>query len=199
MPHPLILASGSVIRADMLRRAGVVVQIVIPRVDEDALRAGLLAEGATPRDLADALAEQKARKVAGKHPNARVLGCDQVLVLNGTILTKPASRDEAAVQLRQLRGHTHQLLSAAVLFDAGVPVWRHVDTATLTMRDFSDGYLGGYLSRGWPDIASSVGAYKLEEEGVRLFSRIEGSHFTILGLPLLPLVLHLGRIGAIDA
>ena len=199
MSMPLVLASGSAIRAQLLRRAGVEVEVAVPRIDEDALRASLVAEDVTPRDLADALAEQKARKISARRPGTLVIGCDQVLQSGDATLSKPGTLAEARAQLLRLRGGTHTLISACVLCEGGRAVWRHIDTARLTMRDFSDDYLDLYLARGWPDIASSVGAYKLEEEGVRLFSRIDGSHFTILGLPLLPLLLHLGRIGAIDA
>ena len=199
MNPPLVLASGSSIRAQMLRSAGLSFAVDSPRIDEEAIRAALLAEEAGPRDIADALAETKARRIAAKHPGARVLGCDQVLDLEREILSKPGTRAEAAEQLRRLRGRTHRLLSAAVLYEAGEPVWRHVGTARLTMRDFSDGFLDRYLDRTWPGIGESVGGYKLEEEGVRLFSRIEGDHFTILGLPLLELLNHFALTGAIDA
>ena len=195
----LILASASPIRAQLLRQAGLAFETHPARIDEDALRAALTAESAPPRDIADALAEAKARKLSPRHPGALVLGCDQILSHDGAILTKPDSRAAAEAQLRRLRGATHSLLSAAVLYQDGTPVWRHVGTARLTMRSFSDSYLAGYLDRTWPGVADSVGAYKLEEEGVRLFARIEGSHFTILGLPLLELLTALARRGDIDA
>ncbi|SLN56326.1 Maf-like protein YceF [Roseivivax jejudonensis] len=191
MSFELVLASASQIRSDMLRRAGIPHRSEPARIDESAARAGLEAEGAGPRDLADALAEMKARKLAARHPGALVLGCDQILAGPDGVMAKPETRAEAADQLRLLRGTRHQLLSAAVLYENAEPVWRHVGVARLVMRDFSDAFLDAYLDRNWPDVASSVGAYKLEEEGVRLFSRIEGDHFTILGLPLLELVSYL--------
>ena len=167
------------------------------RVDEEAIRQSLTAEGATPHDLADTLAEMKARRIADRHPDQLVLGADQVLDFGGSAWAKPETRDEAARQLGQLSGKTHRLLSAAVLYDRGQPVWRHVGVARLTMRPHSPAYLEGYLDRNWPGVADSVGAYKLEQEGVRLFSAIEGDYFTILGLPLLPLLSYLGQRGFI--
>lgn len=195
---PLILASASPIRAELLRRAGLAPEILPARIDEAAIRTALQAEAAPPRDIADALAEAKARKLSQRRPGALVLGCDQLLVLGDQILSKPADRAEAEAQLRRLRGQTHSLLSAAVLALDGQAIWRHVGEARLTMRAFSDAYLAGYLSRNWPAVADSVGGYKLEEEGVRLFARIEGSHFTVLGLPLMELLAVLTRRGDIE-
>mgnify|MGYP000276830254 CR=1 FL=1 len=198
MPTPLILASGSVIRAELLCRAGLAPDIRPARIDEDAIRLALLSEGTPPRDIADALAEQKARKVSQRSPGALVLGCDQLLVHDGKILAKPQSVEEARHQLRRLRGARHRLLSAAVLYRDGAPVWRHIGEAELEMRDFSDRYLEDYLKRNWPSLADTVGGYKLEEEGVRLFSRVDGSWFVVLGLPLIELLSVLTRRGDID-
>ena len=195
----LILASQSAIRRQMLEKAGLSPEVQAARVDEDALRAALQAEHATPRDIADALAEAKARKVSGRYPGALVLGCDQVLSFKGGIFEKPDSLDAARAQLVALRGRAHQLLSAAVLYLDGEPVWRHVGVARLTMRGFSDAYLEAYLARNWPGIGSSVGAYKLEEEGVRLFAQVQGDYFTILGLPLLELLNYLALRGEVAA
>jgi septum formation protein len=197
MTDALILASGSEIRRLLLERAGVPVETYPARVDETSMRAALEAEGASPRDVADALADMKARRVAEKHPGRLVLGCDQVLARDREIFGKPETVEEAASQLRALRGRGHQLLSAAVIYDSGKPVWRHVSVARLHMRDFSDTYLEDYLSRNWDDIRLSVGGYKLEEEGIRLFTRIEGDYFTILGLPLLELLNYLTLRGTL--
>jgi septum formation protein len=196
---PLLLASASAIRHQLLVAAGVPVAVRAARIDETTVRDALLAEGAKARDIADALAEMKARKVALAQPGALVLGCDQVLDCDGTIWGKPATPDAARTQLATLRGRTHRLLSAAVLYERGEPVWRFVGEARLTMRAFSDAYLDDYVSRTWDSIRHSVGGYKLEEEGVRLFSDIQGDHFTILGLPLVPLLNYLGLRGHIAA
>ena len=199
MSEDLILASSSRIRADMLRAAGLRIEIESPRVDEQSLKAALQAEEAPPRDIADTLAEAKARKVSARHPDKLVLGCDQVLEIDREILTKPESKKQAREQLVRLRGQKHRLLSAAVLYEDAQPIWRHVGTARLTMRKFSDDYLEAYLQRNWPDVATSVGGYKLEAEGVRLFSVVEGDHFTILGLPLLELLSYLTNRGTLPA
>ena len=195
----IFLASASEIRLQLLRAAGIPVEACPARIDEDTIRAAMLAEGATPRDLADTLAEMKARKIAEKNPAALILGCDQVLEMNRRLFAKPESVDDARDQLRIMRCQTHRLLSAAVLFENGEPVWRHVGEARLTMRAFSDAYLDDYLARNWPSIRHAVGCYKLEEEGIRLFSAVEGDHFTILGLPLLPLLSYLATRGLIPA
>lgn len=197
MPQ-IVLASGSTIRKTLLSNAGIPFRAQPARIDEDAIKAALLAESATPRDIADALAEFKARKVSEKEPGALVIGTDQVLEYQGSILSKPRNREDAAEQLRTLRGDQHRLLSAVVVYENAEPVWRTVGVVRLRMRRFSDAYLKTYLDRHWPGIGDSVGGYKLEEEGVRLFSRIEGDYFTVLGLPLLDLLGYLSQKGVID-
>jgi septum formation protein len=198
MQDKIILASGSAIRAELLRKADVAFTVQIARIDEDAVRASLQADNASPRDIADTLAELKAQKVASKHPDTLVIGCDQILALDQDILTKPDTKAQALDQLRMLRGRKHQLLSAAVIYGDGKPLWRHVGTVRLHMRDASDDYLAAYVDRNWDSIRHAVGAYKLEEEGVRLFTRIEGDYFNVLGLPLLELLSYLTLRGTLQ-
>ncbi|MEH6737163.1 MAG: Maf family nucleotide pyrophosphatase [Sulfitobacter sp.] len=193
----IILASGSAIRTQMLNQAAVKHEVQIARVDEEMIKASLIAEGAPPRDIADALAEMKAAKISEKNPGALVIGCDQVLEHAGTLMSKPKSADDALLQLKTMRGDRHTLLSAAVIYESGKPVWRHVGVVRLRMRDASDAYLQDYVARNWDSIQHAVGAYKLEEEGVRLFSRIEGDYFNVLGMPLLEILNYLTLRGEI--
>ncbi len=193
----LILASASTIRAQLLRQAGVEFDVVLARIDENALRASLEAEGARPRDIADALAEQKAMKVAGRNPQALVLGCDQILDCEGRLHTKPATPEDAIRQLRQLRGRPHRLHTAAVLYSQAQPIWRHVSTPELKMRDLSDNYILDYVEANWSEIHHCVGCYQLEGIGIRLFERISGDYHAILGLPLIELLTFLIRRGDI--
>jgi septum formation protein len=198
MVMPLILASGSEIRSQLLRQAAVAHDVMPARVDEDMVRDALLAEQAPPRDIADALAELKAKKISEKNPGRLVLGCDQVLDHRGEILSKPATQDDARAQLIRLRNDRHQLLSAAVIYEDGKPLWRHIGQVRLRMRDFSDAYVDGYVARNWDSIRHAVGAYKLEEEGVRLFTRVDGDYFNVLGLPLLELLAYLTLRGDLE-
>ena len=196
---PLILASSSATRLALLTAAGVAVMAVAPRVDEGAVRAAMEAEGAAPRDIADTLADLKAAKVASRHPQAVVIGGDQVLDLDGRCLAKPGDTAAARTQLQQLRNRAHRLQTAVVVYHEGRPVWRHLAEASLTMTDFSDTYLEAYLARNAAVVTHSVGAYLLEAEGARLFTSVDGDHFCVLGLPLLPLLAYLGSRGWIDA
>lgn len=194
----LILATSSETRRQMMAKSGLSAEAIPARIDEVAIRASLEAESAKPRDIADALAEMKARKVAEKHPGAIVIGSDQVLAFAGSVHGKPETLDSARARLQTLRGQTHQLISAVVVYEDARPVWRHVAEARLTMGNFSDHWLDGYLARNWDSIRHSAGGYKLEEEGVRLFTDIKGDWFTIMGMPLLPLLAWLTNRGFID-
>ncbi|WP_112320856.1 Maf family protein [Oceanibium sediminis] len=192
-----ILASGSAVRAQLLRTNGAAPLVVPARVDEAALKDAMLSEQAAPRDIADALAEMKARRVAMKHPEALVLGADQVLVHNKTLIDKPTTLDEARAQLKTLRGSAHELLSAAVIYEGARPVWRHIGRAQLIMRDFSDSFLDAYIARHGNGLLATVGCYKLEEDGPTLFSRVQGDYFSVLGLPLLEVLQFLRTRGVV--
>ncbi|TDL78324.1 septum formation protein Maf [Palleronia sediminis] len=194
----LILASGSATRAALLTAARVPFETVVPRVDEETVKAALLAENAAPRDIADALAEAKARKVSTRHPGAVALGCDQVLEHRGRLMSKPADPEAACAQIARLAGDRHRLLSACVAYEDGAPVWRHVGEVRMTMRALSPGWIEGYVARNWPAIGECVGAYRLEDEGARLFTAVEGDYFTVLGMPLLPLLSWLTLRGYLD-
>jgi septum formation protein len=191
----LLLASRSAARRAMLEAAGIPFEAVEAELDEEAGKAGLWGAGFDARGVAEELAQLKAlsvRAAAGE----LVLGCDQTLErADGTMLSKPASRDEARGQLESLRGATHQLHSAAVIAEGAEGVWWGCETVALTMRSFSDSFLESYLDREWEHVRWSVGAYRIEGPGVQLFDRIEGSHFAILGLPLLPLLAYLRERG----
>lgn len=185
MSLEILLASSSEIRARLLRATGLDVAAQPARIDEEAIRAALEAEGAKPRDIADALAEMKAAKLSARQPGKMVLGADQVLELNGQIFAKPETPEEAADHLRALSGKTHRLLSALVVLRDGTPLWRHIAEVRLTMHPLSDPFVTDYVARNWESIRHAVGCYKLEEEGVRLFSAVEGDYFAVLGLPLI--------------
>jgi septum formation protein len=185
---PVVLASASAIRAELLMRAGVVVIRDAAGVDEAEVKRSFQREGLDAARCAEALAAAKATRVAGRHIGALVIGADQILDSAGTWFDKPGDRAEARAQLIALRGKRHELATAVVVAQNGAVLWRHVERPRLAMRDFSDRFLDDYLETLGDDALAAVGAYQIESRGVQLFARIEGDYFAILGLPLLPLL-----------
>lgn len=184
----LILASASESRAALLRNAGLTVETIPAGVDEESVRQSVRHEGGGAADAARLLAELKARRVARNRPDALVVGADQMLDCDGGWYDKPKTLADARRQLQQLRGREHMLLTAAVVVRGAAVIWSHTETATLTMRPFSDTFLESYLDRAGAELLATVGCYRLEGAGAQLFSRVDGDFFTILGLPLLPLL-----------
>lgn len=197
MSNQIILASTSPFRRDMLASAGVTAEGLAPDVDERAVEQATGGELA-PDDLALVLAEAKAVDVSERFPDAWVIGCDQTLSLGDEVLHKSKDMEDARRKLLKLSGKTHNLNSAVVVAKGGQAIWRHVSVAHMTMRPLSPEFIGRYLARVGEPALRSVGAYQIEGEGVQLFAGIEGDHFTIVGLPLLPLLAELRRVRAID-
>ena len=193
----IVLASKSRSRAAVLAGAGVAFETEDSAVDEAALKRELVAAGAGPREVAERLGEAKALAVSARRPDDLVIGADQTLDLDGTLYDKAADLSEARRHLVAMRGRGHALHGGLVAAQRGEAVWRTIETSRLWMRDFSDAFLDGYLARGGTALLASVGCYQLEGEGAQLFERIEGDYFTILGLPLLPLLGFLRARGAI--
>ena len=192
----LLLASQSSGRAAMLRGAGLLFETTAAHVDEEALTASLAAEGQSARNIADALAEAKAIKISSRLPGVTVLGADSTLALDdGAMLTKPETPDEAAAQLARMAGQRHRLFSAVVAARDGAPVWRAIGEARLWMRPLSDGFIADYVARHWDSIRWTVGCYEIEGAGVQLFERVEGDPWTIIGMPMLPLLTWLRATG----
>jgi septum formation protein len=193
----IVLASASKVRRSLLEAAGLAIIVDPAAIDEAAVKESYAAEGAEPREIAEALAELKAMRISSRHPGLLTLGADQILECEGQRFDKPEGIDGARAQLQALSGRRHRLISSVVAMRDGQRLWHHSGEAVLTMRKFSDGFLEDYLSAAGPAVLDSVGAYQLEGRGAQLFTRIEGDYFTILGLPLLPLLDFLRLQGAL--
>lgn len=195
MSSSVILASGSAIRAQIMREAGLEFDVITRPVDESAIKTAMLSEGALPRDIADALAEAKSIKVSRENTGL-VIGADQIMVMDGVIFDKPKSMDEARQRLLSMRGKAHHLIGAVVICEGGYPVWRHISKTTLNVREFSEDFIDNYLEKEGDVILKSVGAYRFEGRGAQLFSDVDGDFFSILGLSLLPVLDYLRQRGA---
>jgi septum formation protein len=198
MSGELILASSSEVRKALLEKSNILFSSVKPNIDEDAVKSSLLNENYSPRDIADALAELKASKISLNNPDSLVLGCDQILEFEGILLEKPPSKNLAVQQLMKISGKKHCAYSAAVIFENSKPIWRFVGKADLFLKNNSEKYISDYVNRNWDNIKHCVGGYKIEEEGCRLFSKLNGDYFSILGMPLLEIINFLCIRGVID-
>jgi len=195
----IVLASASRTRRSLLEGAGVPHIVEPSRVDEEELKTGLRAEGVSPVEMAEVLSEAKAMYVSRKHPDAMVLGADQILALGEDTFDKPVDREDALSQLQRLRGHKHELISYAVIVRGGQRIWQAVDRAKLVVRaDASDAFFDAYLDAAGDDAFNGPGGYRVESLGVQLFSAIDGAHYTILGLPLLALLDYLRANGILE-
>jgi septum formation protein len=195
----IVLASRSPVRAHLLKAAGVSFDLEAADIDEDAIRSQMRHSAAEGEDLAlsaaKSLAREKAKKISQLRPQALVLGADQTLSCEGRLFEKPASLEAAREELMSLRGKAHHLYIAIAAMRAGAPVWQHSESVRLVMRDFSDRFLDDYLAAEGMRLLSYVGAYALEGRGSQLFRRVEGDYFSVLGLPLLPLLAFLRAEG----
>ena len=199
MSMQLVLASSSLARSQVLNNAGVVHEILSAQIDEDSVKMAMLAGGYSHRDIADKIADMKARKVSLQRAESYVLGCDQVLSFAGSLYSKPETKFNLKTQLREMSGKTHQLISAAVIYKDMQPIWRHVGVATLSMDSLSDSVIEKYVEKNWDTVKFCVGGYEIERRGVQLFNEIQGDYFCILGLPLLEIMNFLKVRGVLES
>lgn len=193
---PIILASGSKIRAKILEDADINFSVISKPVDEAAIKAAMLSEGARIRDIADALAEAKSIRVS-KTTEGLVIGADQIMTMDGQLLDKPPNIEAARERLLAMRGKAHKLIGAIVISENGYAVWRHISVVTLHVREFSDAWLDNYIEAEGDLMTKSVGAYRFEGRGAQLFTKVDGDSYSIMGLSLLPLLDYLRTRGAI--
>ena len=198
MSETLVLGSGSPHRRKLLEDAGLTIEVVRPEIDERAVEKSVESTGTTAAELAEILAIAKAEDVSARLPGRLVIASDQTMALEDRLFHKPPDMEAARRHLLALSGRTHELHAAVALARDGSALWSHVETARLRMRDLDPGFIGRHLSRVGERALTSVGAYQIEGEGLQLFDTIEGDHFTIVGLPMLPLLAKLRDLGAID-
>ena len=194
----IVLASKSPIRSLLLEKAGIEFITVDPAIDEREVKLSYISNNYPTRDIADVLADMKARKISNRFPASIVIGCDQILDFNSKILSKAKDQDELIHQLKQLQGNKHKLHSACVVYNAQKPEWRFIGSVGMTMRNLSDRYISKYVQDNWDGIKHSVGGYQIENSGIPLFSKIDGDYFSVLGLPIIQLVGHLLNRGVIE-
>ena len=194
----IVLASKSPIRSLLLEKTGIEFSTVDPAIDEREVKLSYISNNYPTRDIADVLADMKARKISNRFPDSIVIGCDQILDFNSKILSKAKDQDELIHQLKQLQGNKHKLHSACVVYNAQKPEWRFIGSVGMTMRNLSDRYISKYVQDNWDDIKHSVGGYQMENSGISLFSKIDGDYFSVLGLPIIQLVGHLLNRGVIE-
>ena len=187
----IVLASKSQIRSLLLEKAGIEFSTVDPAIDEKEVKLSYISNNYPTRDIADVLADMKARKISNRFPDGIVIGCDQILDFNSVILSKAKDQDELIYQLKQLQGNKHKLHSACVVYNAQKPEWRFIGSVSMTMRNLSDRYISKYVQDNWDGIKHSVGGYQIENSGISLFSKIDGDYFSVLGLPIIQLIDHL--------
>ena len=199
MSLQIVLASSSSIRSTMLKNAGVAHEVLVAKIDEDSVKNTMLAENSPHRDIADTLADMKARKASLLRPESYVLGCDQVLSFEGSLYSKPETKQDLENQLKDMQGKTHQLISAVVIYKDMQPIWRYVGLVKLLMRTVSDDTIHKYVDANWDSAKYSVGGYEIERRGIQLFEKIDGDYFCILGIPLLEVISFLMVRGVLES
>ena len=197
MTTDIILASKSKVRALLLKNAGLSFVSVDAAIDEEQLKLSYIDAGYTPRDVADVLADMKAKKLSNRFPNQLVIGCDQILSFREQIISKAKNTNDLVHQLKVLEGNEHIVYSASVVYINNRPEWRFIGSANMTMRNLSDGFILKYVEDNWNKVQHSVGGYEIENSGAALFSKIDGDHFSVLGIPLLQLIDYLINRGVI--
>ena len=193
----IILASKSQIRSELLLKAGLKFTAIDANIDEKEVKSSYINKGYSARDLADILAAMKAKKLSCKYLDKLVIGCDQIMECNGQILSKVDNPTDLVDQLKFLRSKSHTLYSACVVYFANKAEWRFIGSATITMRNLSDGYISKYVDDNWDEVKHCVGGYKIENSGISFLSKINGDYFSILGLPIIQLIDYLVNRGVL--